>query len=122
MMYSVPEMDNEVFSLIQKLRKRYRIFALTNHVREFFDFLDRKHGLEGMFGRIFKSYETKLAKPDPRFYEYMLKEIGMKPKECVFIDDRKDNIRTAKELGMRAILHENARTLEKELRKLGVNF
>lgn len=122
MMYSVPKMDEDVLSLTKKLRRRYEIFALTNHVREFFEFLDRRHGLEGMFSRIFKSYETKLAKPDPRFYEYVLKEIGRKAEECVFIDDREDNIRSAKELGIRAILHENAERTVKELRKLGVIF
>jgi epoxide hydrolase-like predicted phosphatase len=121
-MYSFPELDMEIVSLIKRLKNGYEIFSLTNHAREFFDFLDRKHGLNGMFDRIFKSYETGLAKPDPRFFEYMLKETGMKPEECVFVDDREENVETARKLGMRAILYENAKILETELRKIGLIF
>lgn len=121
-MYNFVGPDRDIIRLIEKLRKRYKVFSLTNHVREFFAFLDKKHGLEKNFDRIFKSYETRLAKPDAEFFRHMLSEIGLKPEECVFIDDKGENVEAAKKLGIKAILHENTKRTEKELRKLGLDF
>ncbi len=122
LMYSFPELDRNVVSLIQRLRRKYEIFSLTNHAKEFFEFLEGKYGLGRLFDCIFKSYEAKLAKPDPRFFEWVMEEIGRKPEECVFIDDREENVEAARVLGMNAILYEDVRMLEKELRKLGIIF
>lgn len=121
-MHSFPKTDKGVTSLIERLRKRYEIFALSNHTREFFDFLYRKYRLNRMFKRIFTSCETGLAKPDPRFFGCMLRETGMKPGECVFVDDREENVRAARSLGMKAVLFSDSGQLERELRELGVNF
>jgi HAD superfamily hydrolase (TIGR01509 family) len=121
-LYSFPEPDNEIISLIKRLRKKYKVFALTNHTREFFGFLREKYGLDTLFDGIFTSYGMRLAKPDPKIHEVMFREIGMKAGECVFIDDEEEDIETSVKLGMKSILHENAKKTEKELRKIGVNF
>ncbi len=42
-------------------------------------------------------------KPDEGIYLQALKEIKLKPDECVFVDDLKDNLLTAAKLGMRVI-------------------
>ncbi len=120
--YSVWELDEGTFEMIGKLRKNYKIFALTNQSRELFSSLSKEYGLSKIFDKIFTSYETKLAKPDPKIYEYMLGKTGMKPGECVFIDDKDENVERAGKLGMKALLFENAEQTENELRKLGVNF
>ena len=121
-MYNFVGPDRKVLALVKKLRKKYKVFSLTNHVREFFGFLDKKHGLEKNFDMIFKSYETRLAKPDSGFFRHMLGEIGLKPEECVFIDDKEENVHAAERLGIKAILHEDAARTESELRKLGLDF
>ncbi len=120
--YSVWEPDNATFEIVQRLRKRYKIFALTNQSRELFGFLREKYGLGKIFDDIFASYDVKFAKPDPRFFEHVLKETGIKPEECVFIDDREENTKVAKKLGMKAIVFKNPEDTEKQLQKLGAIF
>ena len=44
------------------------------------------------------------CKPDKRSFEFVFKSIGVKPEECVMVEDSMKNVRAAKALGMRTIL------------------
>lgn len=46
------------------------------------------------------SYEIKKVKPGREIYEFLLNKYNLVPEECVFFDDRADNIATANELGI----------------------
>jgi len=45
-----------------------------------------------------------ISKPDPRAYERVLAITGAQPGECIFADDRVNNLRPAGELGMTTVL------------------
>ena len=49
----------------------------------------------------------KLVKPDREIYECLLKTYDLKAEECVFLDDRKENVEAARNIGMAGILFEN---------------
>lgn len=91
---------------LRSLKERgYNIYLLTNYPEEMFalhsktqfDFLDYVDGM------VVSSY-VKLTKPDRRIYECLMKKYSLKSGECVFLDDRPDNIKAAELLGIRAIL------------------
>ena len=46
----------------------------------------------------------------------MLSDLGGPPEEVLFIDDRAENTRTARDLGMRTITFTSASDLDRELR------
>jgi len=46
------------------------------------------------------SAEVQLAKPEAAIFYACLKAVGSKPEECLFIDDRADNVEAARALGM----------------------
>ena len=46
-----------------------------------------------------------VRKPEPRIYEIAAERLGLKPEECVFVDDRPGNLEPAAELGMRTVLY-----------------
>lgn len=48
------------------------------------------------------SCEAKLVKPNPDIYHHLTERFSLKPEECVFIDDMKENIDAAKACGWRA--------------------
>jgi len=48
------------------------------------------------------SAEVQLAKPEPAIFHACLKVVGSKPEECLFIDDRADNVEAAQAVGMHA--------------------
>jgi putative hydrolase of the HAD superfamily len=60
---------------------------------------------EGMFDDLVISGEVGLRKPEPEIYLLAAERIGLRPAECVFIDDLELNVEAARTLGMTAIHH-----------------
>jgi putative hydrolase of the HAD superfamily len=56
------------------------------------------------------------AKPDPRAFQLVLSDLGVQPGEVLFIDDRAENTRTARDLGIHAITFTSASALNRKLR------
>jgi putative hydrolase of the HAD superfamily len=74
------------------------------------------------FGHRYYSCRLGVAKPDPRAFRLVLRDLGIQPGEVLFIDDRADNTRTARDLGMHAITFTSASALDRELRVIPEAF
>lgn len=61
------------------------------------------------FDSIFLSFKTHLKKPNPAIYIKVLKEINARPEECLFIDDREENIEFASVVGLKVLLYNRDR-------------
>ena len=59
-----------------------------------------------------------MIKPEPEIYHYLLDTYGLKPEECVFIDDLKENIHSAVNLGIAGIVFTSYEQVREELDKL----
>ena len=64
----------------------------------------------------------KLKKPDPAIYKLLLERYQLKAADCVFIDDRADNVEAAVALGFEGIHFSNHKQLQKELLKLKIDI
>ena len=49
------------------------------------------------------SAEVQLAKPEPAIFQACMKVVRARPEECLFIDDRAENVEAARALGMHAV-------------------
>lgn len=61
------------------------------------------------------SFEVGVAKPDERIYRLCLDNLGVKPREALFLDDRPDNVNAAAALGLHAVRYTNVEKLRVEL-------
>lgn len=52
------------------------------------------------FDAFYLSHEINFRKPDNEIYDFVLKAHGLKPNECLFIDDTKENTDAAASLGI----------------------
>ena len=87
--------------LIRELKERgYRLIVLSNMSPEYIEFL-RKKPVYQYFDEEIISCEVKLVKPEREIYELLLSRYGLNPAETIFIDDRKENVDAAAELGIR---------------------
>ncbi|MCK5600869.1 HAD-IA family hydrolase [Candidatus Pacearchaeota archaeon] len=59
------------------------------------------------FRGTFFSDEMGLKKPDRKYYELVLKHIGLPANECLFIDDKERNTEGAKKIGMHVFTYKN---------------
>lgn len=97
-----------------ELKNSFKTFVLSNtnaiHLRSFDDTLLKAHGFEGIHKLVHKAYYShtmKMRKPNSDIYEFVLSENKLVPSEVLFIDDRKDNIEAARELGIHTYWNKN---------------
>ncbi|MEU2394965.1 HAD family phosphatase [Streptomyces sp. NPDC007369] len=99
------EVDDRAVALLAELADRGVVLGLLSNIPEELaaryeatqPWLDR-FAVRGLSCRIGS------AKPEPAAYEWCLRELGLPPEEVLFVDDREDNVRAARELGLRGHL------------------
>lgn len=86
--------------------QKYRIFLLSNtnylHISWIQNSwgMDLYHEFKKCFEHFYLSQEIHFRKPNAAIFDFVLKENNLTPKETLFIDDTKENIITAKSMGM----------------------
>ncbi len=69
------------------------------------------------FDKLFISSAIHYAKPDAKAYHYVIRKLKIKPSEAIMVDDRKENIDGAKQIGMQGIIFKTAAQFKRELKK-----
>ncbi len=77
----------------------YRLYVLSNMSKEFIAFL-REVPVYRYFDGEVVSCEEGVCKPEKEIYELLLSRYDLDPKETIFIDDRKENIEAAEQVGI----------------------
>ena len=101
--------------LIKKLKGKYQLILLSDHVREWMDYVQEKNQDIKIFDRIVLSYKIGSLKRDEHTFEQVLKQYQIMAIETLFIDDLKVNINRAEKAGIHGILFQNANQLKEEL-------
>lgn len=107
-----------VHELIRKLKGRYKLGLLSNASEWIFESEIRTLDIFPLFDAVTISYELKCLKPEAEIFHDMLDKLGRTPQECIFIDDRPENIEAADELGMKGIVFEDENKLNSELNRV----
>jgi HAD superfamily hydrolase (TIGR01549 family) len=90
--------------VLKTISKNYMIALAGNQPSKVKDLL-KEHGLLSYFTANDVSEDIGKAKPDPGFFNYILRKLGVEAYEAIMIGDRLDNdIIPAKKLGMMTIL------------------
>lgn len=69
----------------------YGIYLLSNASSSVYEYFPKFLPFEFFDGYVFSS-DVHLLKPDPAIYRYLFERYQLKPEECLFIDDRADNV------------------------------
>ena len=87
-------------------KKGYGIYILSNVSDNFYQYFPKFLPLN-FFNGVVVSSDIHIIKPDEGIYKYTLNKYNLNPKECLFIDDREENIEGAKKLDINAELFKN---------------
>lgn len=87
-------------------RKGHRIYVLSNACSKFYEYFPKYFPLESFDGVVVSS-DVYMIKPDIRIYQFLTEKYGLQPQECLFIDDREENVNGAKAAGMEAVVFKN---------------
>lgn len=87
--------NTELLDFIDFLKSNgYKTYILSNAPLDLPDYLS-KHDLDKYFiGKVI-SAEEKMTKPNKEIYELLLNRFSLNPEECLFLDDKPENIQGA---------------------------
>ena len=95
-----------MYEIIQELKREgVGVSGLTNWPAETFTEARRRFRTLASIDNYVVSSSVKLVKPDPAVYNLLLSRFNLNAEECVFIDDRADNVNAAISLGMSGIVY-----------------
>jgi len=120
---------NDIFDLrkkelqiLKKLKENYRVILLSNTDMMRYGFIKKNFPEILIFDAYVLSYEEGYMKPDARIYKVALEKAEAQADECLFIDDRADNIDAANALGINTIHLIERADLGSELCKFNLVF
>ena len=116
--------DNRVIDLIKGLKENdYKIYLLSNINPYTHDFV-KTSGLFDIVDGYVLSYIEHKIKPYESIYKTLISRYDLNPKECLFIDDREENILTANKLGVlgKNVEADNYDSIINLLEQYNINF
>jgi len=109
--------NSELLDYIRaKLKSKYKIGIISNSGADWVEKIigDDKR----LFDDIVLSYQTGHTKPDAEIYQLSVKNLGVKPGECVFIDDIRTYCEGAEKVGMESIWYRGFEGFKRQLEEL----
>jgi len=112
---SMPGLVDGIKDLIQQLSENHKLAFVTDT-----EPWQDKH-LESLIDLnqypIFKSHEIGSLKAEGEFFLYVIRELGIEPKEALLIDDSSNKIEMAHQSGIETVLFSNVSELNADLER-----
>src|SRR5262249_436842 len=109
-------------SLLEGLRRRYRLLLLSNTNAIHFQMVRENYPLLRHFDEYVLSYQVGALKPSARIYEEAIARAQCEAGECFFTDDIAEYVTAARKAGMDAVQFQSAAQIQAELSQRGVNW
>lgn len=111
--------DPEMIDLIARIKPQMKKAILSNSWPELEEKARELECTEDAFMRLFEhvffSHRIGARKPERKAYEIAVNGMGLDCSQCIFVDDRKENVKAAERLGITGIIYRNPKELEKIL-------
>lgn len=113
--------NEPLMEYVADLRRNYKVGMISNIGSDGMDQFFAQEERERLFDVVVLSGEEGITKPHPRIYQIAAEKLGLKPSQCIMIDDLEDNCAGADAAGMRAVYYRDTeqakREIELELKK-----
>lgn len=111
-------LNEEMFSLLKKLKGNLNLIMLSNTEDITINFLMKKYpNLYSIFDKLIFSYNVHMVKPNKDMFLHTLKVAKVKPENCIFVDDKVENVEAAKRLGINSFQYTTVKGLKENLVK-----
>ena len=101
--------------ILREVARTHPVAMLSDHVREWVRYIESIHSFLDLFDERFYSCDLGKTKYDPTVFRDVLNLLDYDPHECLFIDDRIQNVRNAESVGLQSIQFRDAAQLRGDL-------
>ncbi|HEX2563004.1 MAG TPA: transcription antitermination factor NusB [Acidimicrobiales bacterium] len=112
--------DHEVLRLVRSVREGGALTACVSNASSRLEDDLAGHGVDDAFGVVVNSSNVRVMKPARGIYEAALAAVAAPAGDCLFVDDRPENVHGALAVGIPAIRFSTAARLEATLRRVGL--
>ena len=109
--------DRTLLDFLRSLRGKYKTGLISNAWGDLREYILREK-IEDAFDHMIISAEVGAVKPEAKIYQTALEQVGVKPKEMVFVDDFAVNIEGCEKIGIKGILFKDPDTTIRQLKAL----
>ena len=92
----------DVVFWLKRWKPRYRLGMLSDAMPSMLKFMDQWDLLSLLDAAVISTH-VGATKPDPKMYEAILQKLNADPGDCLFVDDRAENLEGALAAGMKAV-------------------
>lgn len=92
-------MFHHEYALSKLKQEGYKIAVCSNSIRKTIELMMDRSGLAPYLDLIVSNEDVTKAKPDPEMYQTAIKKFGLKPEECVVVEDNPNGIQAGKASG-----------------------
>jgi len=107
-------------NIIKMLARTYKVYFLSDNVRERVDELEQKYYFLSLFSGGIFSHEVGIRKPDARIYKIVLDLARVDSDEAIYIDDKPHFLSPAHALGMTTFAFTTPEHLREDLKTRGI--
>ena len=110
-------------NVLKRLKQNeYKVYYLSNFHLAAFEHVTHKYEFFQNFNGGVVSYKVRLLKPEKEIYEMIINRYHLEANETLFIDDMKENVNAAVELGLKGIILKDPKDLKEELEVFNINI
>lgn len=95
----------------------YKLYGLSNWCSTIYRVM-KEYEIFNLLDGFVVSSDYQVVKPDAEIYRVLLDKYELKAEECVFADDRADNVEAAQKVGMQAIVFTTTEAYKEALEPL----
>lgn len=81
------------YALSRLKKDNYKIAVCSNSIRDTIINMMKRAELYGYIDIIVSNEDVKKAKPDPEMYNFAIRKFGLKPNECLVIEDNPNGVK-----------------------------
>jgi len=92
-----------LFELLSKLKGNYKLAVASSSSHKLIDIIINRLNIRSFFDDFVSGADVVNSKPDPEIFLLTAKRLGVKPENCLVIEDSSHGVKAAKDAGMKCI-------------------
>ena len=98
------QVNQEVINFVKQIQKKgIRVHLISDISKYSWEFVRKKYSFIRIFNQRILSFNTGFTKEQPEYYKYLERRLDCKKSDMILVDDKLENISTARKEGLRAI-------------------
>lgn len=110
------ELNDEILEYLKTLKDKFRLAIFTTDLIQDDPLIKEK--IDPIFEKTYSAFKLGITKKVKESYEFLAKDLNVKPEEILFIDDTESNILAATKAGFKTHHYKNNEELLKYLKSL----